>query len=200
MGFGSPSKLSTAARAAAALGLLALTASDSVRVFRASDPLSGSDPFRGEGMLGAMLEELARIAPAGTGSPARALQAVRRQLAGPASVLLFSDLWDDEGLEDEIRDLAGARCETAVLRFLAPDEIVPALAGKTLLVDSESGRRHRLYIGDEERTAYRALLAEDDARWKSVCAKHQVPYVSVSSAVPATELVLVLLREAGVVK
>jgi uncharacterized protein (DUF58 family) len=200
MGFGTPSKLAAAARAAAALGVLALSGADTVRVFPTGDPAAGSEPFRGEGMLGAMLEELSRLDPAGGGSPARALRAVRRELSGPASVILLSDLWDDEGLEDALRDLAGMRCEAAVIRFLAPDEIEPALSGKTLLVDSETGRRHRLFIGDEERAAYRSLLAEDDARWKSIGAKHQVPCVRVSSAVPATDLVLVLLREAGVVK
>jgi len=199
MGHGDPPKLGTALRAAAALGVLALAGAATVRVFRTGDGAPGS-PFRGEGMLGALLDELSRIVAGGPGSPAVALQAVRRELSGSSTVILLSDLWDDEGLEAAIRDLAGMKCEQAVLRILAPEELAPSLAGKVALLDSETGRRHRLYIGDEERAAYRALLAEDDGRWKRACARYQVPYVSVSSAVPATELVLVLLREAGVVR
>jgi uncharacterized protein (DUF58 family) len=200
MGHGDPPKLGTALRAAAALGVLALAGAATVRVFRTGDGTPGSPPFRGEGMLGALLDELSRVAAGGPGSPAAALQAVRRELSGPSTVILLSDLWDDEGLEAAIRDLAGMKCEQAVLRILAPEELAPSLAGKVALLDSETGRRHRLYVGDEERAAYRALLAEDDGRWKRACARHQVPFVSVSSAVPATELVLVMLREAGVVR
>ncbi len=200
MGFGAPSKLAAAARVAAALGILALDGAATVRVFRTRDGAAGSAPFHGEGARGALLESLSRLEAGGPGSPALALQAVRRTLPGPSTVILLSDLWTDEGVEAAIRDLAGSACDLAILRFLAPDEIEPGLTGKLALVDSETGRRHRLYVGDAERAAYRGLLAEDDARWRQAFARHQAPYVSVSSAVPATELVMVMLRESGVVR
>ncbi len=200
MEFGAPSKLAAAARAAAALGVLALDGMATVRLFRTRDGAAGSGPYRGEGTRGALLEALSRIAAGGSGSPARALRDVRRELGGPSTVILLSDLWDDAGVEEAVRDLAGLRCDQAVLRFLAPEEIEPACAGKVSLVESETGRHHRLFVGEEERAAYRTLLAEDDARWKAACARHQVPFVRASSAVPATELVMVMLREAGVVR
>jgi len=200
MGFGAPSKLAAAARAAAALGMLALAGAAVVRICPVRDRPAGASVFRGDASFGAMLGALDRLAAAGTASLARALQAARRELDGPSTVILLSDLWDDAGVEEAIRDLAGLQCELAVLRILAPEEIDPVLAGKRLLVDSETGRRHRLYIGEEERATYRAQLAQDDARWKAVCARHHAPFLRVSSAVPVTEVVLVLMREAGVVQ
>lgn len=200
MGFGEPPKLDAAARAAAALGLLALTGTATVRVVRGGRGATFSVPFRGEGMRWALFEELARLAAGGAGSMADALDRVRHGLVGPATVILFSDLWEGEGLEAPIRDLAGHGCELAVLRFLSPQELAPTAGGKVSLEDGETGRRRRLYVGEEEIAAYRRLLAEDEALWKERCARHRVPYVSASSAVPATELVMVMLREAGVVK
>jgi uncharacterized protein (DUF58 family) len=200
MGHGAPSKLTAALRAAASLGVLALAGAATVRVFRTGDGAAGSSPFRGEGMLGALLEELGRITAGGSGSAADALQDVRRELSGPSTAILLSDLWEDAGLEEAIRDLSGMKCEQAVVRVLAPDEREPMLSGKVALVDSETGRRHRLYVGEEERAAYRALLADDDGRWRQACARYRVPYVSVSSALPVADLVMVLLREAGIVR
>jgi len=200
MGFGEPTKLSAALRAAAALGTLALSGTAVVQIVRAGAPITVSPAFRGEGMLWPMLEDLVRTSAGGMGAPADALQFIRREILGPATVIMFSDLWDVSGMDEAIRDLAGMRCEMAILRFLAPEEIEPVVAGKVALVDGETGRRRRLYVGDEERAAYRKLLEADDKRWKTICGRHQVPYIRASSAVPATDLVMVMLREAGVVR
>lgn len=216
MAFGTPSKLTAALRAAAALGLLALSGTATVRLVRSARAGAASPPYRGEGMFTALLDDLARDAAdagaatpapgpgsgqaAQTGSPAAALDRVRRELSGPATVILLSDLWEGEPLEEALRALAASRCEQVVIRFLAPEELAPAMGGKVLLRDSETGRRRRLYVGDEERAAYHRLLEEDQSRWKAFCGGRQIPFLSASSAAPTIELVMVMLREAGVVR
>jgi len=108
--------------------------------------------------------------------------------------ILVSDLWD-EGLKAQIQRI---RAETAVIHVLSPQELEPPLSGKLRLVDSESGESVVRFVGEEERSAYRRLLAEYCASWKRWCFDREINYLRCSSATPLEDVVQVYLREAGV--
>lgn len=111
-------------------------------------------------------------------------------------VLLVSDLWD-EGLRTS---LLRVRAEKAVIHVLSPGELEPTLAGKLRLVDAESGESRVRFVGEEERAAYRRLVAEHCADWKRWCFDHDVNYLRCASDAPLEDVVQVYLREAGVLE
>ncbi|HEV3029714.1 MAG TPA: hypothetical protein VG457_19200, partial [Planctomycetota bacterium] len=76
----------------------------------------------------------------------------------------------------------------------------PPLSGKLRLVDSESGESVVRFVGEEERSAYRRLLAEHCASWKRWCFDREINYLRCSSATPLEDVVQVYLREAGVLE
>jgi uncharacterized protein (DUF58 family) len=110
--------------------------------------------------------------------------------------IVVSDLWD----ESMRPQLLKVRAETAVIHVLSPEELDPPLSGKLRLVDSESGESLVRFVGDEERSAYRALLADHCADWKKWCFDHEMNYLRCSSSTPLEDVVQVYLREAGVLE
>lgn len=110
--------------------------------------------------------------------------------------IVVSDLWDD-GLRQQLMKM---RVETAVIHVLSPEELDPPISGKLRLVDSETGDSVVRYIGDEERAAYRRLLADHCDAWKKWCFDREMNYLRCSSSTPLEEVVQVYLREAGVLE
>jgi len=110
--------------------------------------------------------------------------------------IVVSDLWD-ESMRSQLLKI---RAETAVIHVLSPEELDPPLSGKLRLVDAESGESLVRFVGDEERSAYRALLADHCAAWKSWCFDHEMNYLRCSSSTPLEDVVQVYLREAGVLE
>jgi uncharacterized protein (DUF58 family) len=110
--------------------------------------------------------------------------------------IVVSDLWDD-GLRQQLMRM---RTETAVIHVLSPEELDPPLAGKMRLVDSETGESVVRFVGEEERAAYRRLLADHCDAWKKWCFDREMNYLRCSSSTPLEEVVQVYLREAGVLE
>lgn len=115
---------------------------------------------------------------------------------GRGLAIVVSDLWDLS-----LRPgLSRLQCETAVIHVLSPEELEPSVAGKVRLVDSESGEGCVRFVGEEERSEYRTLLAAHCAEWKRWCFDRDVNYLRCSSGAPVEEVVQVYLREAGVLE
>jgi uncharacterized protein (DUF58 family) len=120
-----------------------------------------------------------------------ALPTVGRGLA-----IVVSDLWDESMRQALLR----VQAETAVIHVLSPGELEPAVAGKARLVDAETGETCVRFVGDEERAEYRKLLADHCAAWKRWCFDRDMNYLRCSSATPVEDVVLVYLRESGVLE
>ena len=115
---------------------------------------------------------------------------------GRGLAIVVSDLWDESMRQALLR----VQAETAVIHVLSPVELEPAAAGKLRLVDSETGEACVRFVGDEERSEYRKLLADHCAGWKKWCFDRDINYLRCSSATPVEEAVQVYLREAGVLE
>jgi uncharacterized protein (DUF58 family) len=110
--------------------------------------------------------------------------------------IVVSDLWDEE-LKAQILRI---RAETAVIHVLSSQEMEPSYSGKLKLVDSETGASVVRFVGEEERAAYRRLLAEHCAAWKRWCFDREINYLRCTSTTPLEDVVQVYLREAGVLE
>ena len=110
--------------------------------------------------------------------------------------IIVSDLWDEE-LKAQILRI---RAETAVIHVLSSQEMEPPYSGKIRLVDSETGASVVRFVGEEERAAYRRLLAEHCASWKRWCFDREINYLRCTSTTPLEDVVQVYLREAGVLE
>jgi len=110
--------------------------------------------------------------------------------------IVVSDLWD-LGLRAQIQRI---RAETALIHVLSPEELDPPFSGKLKLVDSETGASVVRFVGEEERSAYRRLLAEHCDSWKRWCFDREMNYLRCSSTTPLEDVVQIYLREAGVLE
>ena len=200
MATGTPDKLLFGKRAAAALAYVGLASYDRVSVAvlqgRAARRFAA---VRGTDRIFRVLADLSavRAAPGPTdlASAARhyAAQVTRR---GP--LILISDLFDP-GAERAIGELAGTRCELAVLHTLSPEELDPPLEGDLRLVDGETGAGVDVTADFGTLQAYRSRLAEWQAGLAAACTKRRAAYAAVPTTVPLAELVFAELRRRRVV-
>ena len=133
---GSPEKLLFAKRAAAALAYVGLASYD--RVSLAVLQGRGARRFpsvRGTGRIFRILADLSAVtATAGRTDLASAARHYASQVTQRGPLILISDLFDPDA-QRAISELAGTRCEVAVLHVLSPDELDPPLDGDLRLVD-----------------------------------------------------------------
>ena len=85
--------------------------------------------------------------------------------------MLISDLFDANA-ERAISELAGTRCDVAVLHTLSPDELDPPLEGDLRLVDRETGEGVDITADLSTLDAYSARLA---AGRRARGGQHQAP-------------------------
>ena len=222
MAWGSPRKLDYAARAAGALGYIALTGLDRVTVTalggghaNGAPPgrtsLRYFPPARGKRQALALFTFLQALTADSNGNsestwergsifdPAARLRSYAGAAGRPGPLLLFSDLMDDGWLEG-LRLLASHGFEVSVVHVLAPEEVQPELDGDLKLLDSES-------MAEVEITADYALLSRYQQGLKGwrqelgkFCAARGMHYVPLDTSLPLEELLFAWMRRKGVLR
>jgi uncharacterized protein (DUF58 family) len=200
MDAGTPDKLVFGKRAAAALAAIGLGSYDRVSIAVLQGRMARRlRPVRGIGRMSQVFADLSAVAPAP--GPTELLPAARHYASsitqrGP--LVLISDLFDAQAAR-AIGELAGARCEVAVLHTLSPDELDPPLEGDVRLVDRESGEGVDITADLAALDAYRARLAAWQAELEAVCRKRRAAYLAVPTTLPLADLVFAELRRRRVV-
>jgi uncharacterized protein (DUF58 family) len=195
MAFGTPDKLVFGKRATAALAAVGLGSYDRVSIAVLEGRIARRlRPVRGIGRMSQVLGDLSAARP--TAGPTDLAAAARHYAAsitqrGP--LVLISDLFD-EGTPRAISELAGTRCEVAVLHTLSPDELDPPLEGDVRLVDGETRAGVDITADLATLDAYRARLAAWQAELETTCHRRRAAYVPVSTTLPLTDLVFAELR------
>src|SRR5918999_1653640 len=140
MDTGSPNKLIFGKRAAAALAYVGLASYDRVVVTVVQGRVARRFPaVRGTGRVFQVLADLSGVrAVSGSTDLAAAARHYAAQLTQRGPLILISDLFD-ANVERAISELAGTRCNVAVLHTLSTDELDPPLEGDLRLVDRETG-------------------------------------------------------------
>ena len=208
MDWGEPGKLAYTRRLAAALGYVALNASNRLYVW----PLSASEvsfgPAWGRGRASAMLRFLEDVACAQSSTPmppdlepAPDLEqslATFSSRAGGLTVLM-SDLLSPSW-ERALGRLASRQGDVVVLHVLSPQELRPELGGDVRLIDRETGAAVPVTLNTDAIRLYGQRLAEWRQRVESFCSRHTMAYVPIDTAVPVETFVFDVLRRRGVVR
>jgi uncharacterized protein (DUF58 family) len=201
---GEPAKLAYAARAAAAMGYIALAAGDrlTLRPFVAGEAAATLGPLRGRARLARLLRQLEAIAGdesrAGETSLDEATRAFVARRPEPGVVLVISDFLDSRGFEKPIARLAGGGFEPFLLHVASRDEISPEPGADLELVDAETGERVSVAL---DRTAVRAYAERfrSFAGSLEACAKkYEIGYALAPTDVPFEALVLELCRRGAI--
>ena len=215
MDWGKPNKLWYSARAAAAIGYVALTGLDRVTVTalgRNNGRSNGNGapnryfpPHRGKRQAMALFTFLQKLEAepehkgnSGSGI-ARKLAAYAAGATHPGPLLLFSDLMED-GWLDGVRALASRGFEISVVHVLAPEEVNPQIDGDFKLVDSEDRQAVEI-TGDYDLLArYRQGLQDWQAQWNAFCRARGIRYVPLQTTLPFDELLFAWMRRQGVLR
>jgi uncharacterized protein (DUF58 family) len=197
---GNPDKLVFGKRAAAALAYIGLASYDriSMAVLQGKAARRFS-PVRGTGRVFQVLADLSGVKPhSGPTDIAAACRHYAAQITQRGPLILISDLFD-ENAERAISELAGTRCDVAVLHTLSADELDPPLEGDLRLVDRETGAGVNVTADLYTLDAYKARLASWQQRLDEVSSKRRVGYVPTPTTMPLSELVFAELRRRQVV-
>ena len=113
-------------------------------------------------------------------------------------LVLITDLLDPNW-EAALRQVPAAGCELRLIHVLSPEELAPQLDGDFRLVDDETGAALDLSADAASLADYGERLARWQAGVAAWCRARGAVYVAVGSDVDVEEVVLGVLREAGVV-
>jgi uncharacterized protein (DUF58 family) len=208
MDWGEPSKLRYARRVAAALGYVALNASNRLFVWPLGASSTSYGPAWGRGRAGAMLNFVEEFRPSQTSTPVvygqtappdleQSLATFTSRAAG--LVVLISDLLSPSW-QKALSKLAARGGEVVVLHTLSPQELRPTLGGDVRLIDRESGAAVSVTLNNDAIRLYGQRLEEWRRTIESFCARYGMGYVPIDTSVPIESLLFDTLRRRGVVK
>jgi uncharacterized protein (DUF58 family) len=197
---GSPDKLQFGKRAAAALAYVGLASYDRVAVSVLQGRVARRfSAVRGTGRIFQVLADLSSVKPApGPTDLAACARHYAAQLTQRGPLVLISDLFDPN-TERAISELAGTRCEVAVLHTLSPEELDPPLEGDLRLVDRETGEGVDITADLATIDEYKQRLAAWQAGLEAASSKRRVAYVPTPTTLPLADLVFAELRRRRVV-
>jgi uncharacterized protein (DUF58 family) len=193
MGLGTPSKLTCATHAAAALCYVAVGHRDAAGVAAFRDRITtGLPPAEGRGQLLRALEMLERFTPAGVSDIDGALEHYAAAAPGPGVAAVLSDFFQPGGGLQGLQSLLSRGLVPAVVQIVAPEEIAPDLPEDTELIDVEDASFSSLVVDGTAIDAYRARLAEHEALLREFCGTHGCPWARIRSDMSFRELLWAL--------
>lgn len=193
-------KLAYAGRLAAALGYVALSAGDLLRVAAVGRNERAWGPFRGRASSPRLFAFLESVSAEGITDLDQSLRSYALRGGRPGLLLLISDLLSPAGYQAGLNALLARGYEVAVLHVLSPDELEPAAAGDVKLIDVETGDSAEISLDAATVARYQADLDAWRAAIAAWCRGRQVHYVPLSTAMPWDRLVLRILREQRIVR
>jgi uncharacterized protein (DUF58 family) len=185
---GSPSKLDVAKRTAAALGYVALAASERAQVAVAGDGLAAvREPRRGRHAVPALLRELDAIAVLDRADLAKAVDGTLARSRRPGMLVVLSDFLDGGPFADALLRAAASGHDVAMIQVLAPEETDPPWDGDLALEDVETHDVVEVTLDDRARAAYLARLHGLYDVLRDVARRARGTYVRVGTAQPLIE-------------
>lgn len=208
MDWGEPSKLRFARRIAAALGYVALNASNRLYVWPLSASAASYGPAWGRGRAGAMLSFVEDFKPSQTATPVVVGPATPPDLEQSLStfssratglVILLSDLLSPSW-EKALSRLGSRSADVVVLHTLSPQELRPALGSDVRLIDRESGAAVSVTLNTDALRLYGQRLDEWRRTIETFCARHGMGYVPIDTSTPLETVIFDTLRRRGVIR
>ena len=200
MDMGRPSKFDYAKQIAAAMAYIALADLDRVSVLAYADSVRSWQPLtRGKDQVLGVLRFLDRLEPGGSRTD---LAAVARTLLHRAPrtglVLIISDLYDQEGFRRGVDLLRQRRFEPHLIQIHTQEEAAPKWLGEIELEDIETGAERKVIITERRLREYRERFAEFLQSIQIYCRSYGLSCTHSTTDVPFDQLVLRMMRTAGV--
>jgi uncharacterized protein (DUF58 family) len=197
MSIGTPSKLSCAAKLAAALSYVAVERRDAAGMATFADGVrSFIPPAAGRGQLFRILDALGKMTAQGRSAMDDALLHYGAAVRGPGLVAVVSDYFEPGGGLQGLRYLLHRGLTPAVIQVIAPEEWDPAVGEATEIVDVEEPGR-RLVVNASMLLEYRRGLERHVTELRTFCLAHRLPWVQLDSSASFTSH-LALLEGSGI--
>jgi uncharacterized protein (DUF58 family) len=194
----SRSKLTQAARVAAALGFVALIRRDPVSVH--TFPLERPAPrYLGRAAIPAFLDHLESLEATGTTDFAAAVSHLLARPGPPGLTIVLSDLMTPEW-EPALSRLPARGGDVVVVHVLAGSDLDPPATGDVELVDRETGARVAVSVTSETTVRYRRVVTAWRHRVEQRCHQVGAAYVPVLAEEPLEPLLLAAWRQGGVLR
>jgi uncharacterized protein (DUF58 family) len=176
-------KLSFARMLAGAVGYVALTNHDLVRVAAFSDQLCTISPvIRGARSVRALMDQLNRLAPGQAPTDLRAsLDSFVREGHPPGLVVLVSDLLDPAGFVDPLDKLRRGRFQLHVTHIYASADADPGEEGRVTFEDISAGRTVQSRIDRWDLMHYQIVFRDFCAAVRSYCSRYRIPLTQIST-------------------
>lgn len=202
-GSGSMAEKWTAARQAAeAVGYLALTGGDRLRVIflQGGDPAPSAAPgprlshlLSGRQAYARLTQFLDTCAPAGAGSLTQRVLQIEGLRKGLC--FLITDGYEEGGLGTALDNLRYRGQECALIQPLSPFELCPALDGAVKLTDAETGAAVNLLADREALESYRRALEAFLRDIRETCFRRETPYALLDAGKDFEEAFIPLLSQ-----
>lgn len=194
---GSPPKIETAKKIAAALGYVALTSSDRVSVWPFTTSVATPmPPSRGRKRIATLLRYLERVEAGGRTDLSRAVEALLARRPKPGLVAVLSDFLDPAGFVRPLDRLIADKHEPVLFHVVDREEMSPAIGGDFVLVDAERGREVEVSLDERAVRAYRARLKAFCDELEDYARKRGLFYGRIESADAFEDVLLRYLRAA----
>lgn len=128
------------------------------------------------------------------------LQTFQRKARRRGLVCILSDFLDPSGWEEPLARLNAARFDIELIQIVDPAESDPSQLGDLRLTDSESGEEMEVTVDEKVVAAYREAFAAFVARLEGFCRRHGHGWMQANTAEPFEDLILLMLREGGLVR
>lgn len=193
-------KFDYARQVAAALAYIGLANLDAVHVVpfreRMDDALLG---LRGKSRIFRVFEHLLGIESAGGTDLQQSFQEFVRRERRRGVVVVLSDFFDLDGIQQALKYLKYPRHSIYVLHVVDPAEQDPGIRGDLRLYDAERQEFRDINVTDALLQRYRKAFGELLESVESFCVRHEMGYCLSRTDVPFDELVLRILRRGGLV-
>jgi uncharacterized protein (DUF58 family) len=196
----SAEKFDYARRLAAALAYIALADMDRVSILAYADDVKDALPLtRGKDRILSVLRFLEALEPAGE---ATRLRHVANSLVQRAQrtglVVIISDLYDQQGFREGVDLLRYRRFEPHLIQLHTVAEARPGLLGDVELLDVETGESRKITINERKLKQYQRVFAEFLQSIEKYCRTYSLSCTRTTTDLPFDELVLRMMRAAGV--
>ena len=195
-----------ARRPAEAVGYLALTGGDRLRVIflQGGDPApsAGAGPrlsplLSGRQAYARLTQFLDTCAPAGAGSLTQRVLQIEGLRKGLC--FLITDGYEEGGIGTALDNLRYRGQECALIQPLSPFELSPALDGAVKLTDAETGAAVNLLADREALESYQRALEAFLRDIRETCFRRETPYALLDAGKNFEETFIPLLSESGMI-
>lgn len=196
MDFGSPSKIDYARKIAAAFAYIGLAGFDKVSIYAFRDDIVSIFPAtKGKSKIFSIFEFLERFDADGNTDLSAAAKKFTISTKRRGLVILISDFFDPMGYESAIKRFMYRKNEIYAIQVLSEEETTPEFIGDYELIDSESGEKINITLGEKGLKDYRAQLNLFCKNVENFCKKRGIYYILTSTDYPFEDLILKYFRQ-----